>query len=449
MVSDFLPPDAIQWHEGMLLAPQHFQQWSLRSEALLAYHLGAAAPFHWGVQRLAIDPSLLVDGTFRVTDLVAVMPDALLVSGGANGADLELDLTPHLDDIQARPMLVHLVVPVLKSDSPGKGELPRYDSAEGPAVADANTGEADLRIPRLRPRIGLILGDKPPEKYVSFPLAEIAYRNEALGLSDFVPPCLAVTTDSALGRRCADLAHALREKAVYLSERLQSPAAAAGAMVAETQGTIRSLVAALPRFEAVIGTGAAHPYTVYLGLCSVVGHLAALGGGMVPPALPPYNHNDLRGTFARPLEFAQRMIDSVREAYFAVPFSRVEGGFHLQLRNEWVSERLVIGARTRSGASEKDTTTWIEESLIGSDPFIQSMGDRRILGPGRRVIDMDETLGLMPTRGVVLFAVEGDPAFIKGDETLLILNRGDLKGERAPTEVVLYVAADGAGAGRP
>ena len=40
-------PEAVQWHEGMLLAPQHFQLSARRGEALLGYALGAAAPFAW------------------------------------------------------------------------------------------------------------------------------------------------------------------------------------------------------------------------------------------------------------------------------------------------------------------------------------------------------------------------------------------------------------------
>jgi len=39
-------PAAVHWHEGMLLAPQHFQRAALRSEALQAYHITAASPFH-------------------------------------------------------------------------------------------------------------------------------------------------------------------------------------------------------------------------------------------------------------------------------------------------------------------------------------------------------------------------------------------------------------------
>ena len=82
-------PEAIQWSEGMLLRPHHFQQATLRQESLLYYHAALIAPFHWGVRHLKIDEVLLVDGGFRVLELEAVMPDGLVVSHpAAEGADL-------------------------------------------------------------------------------------------------------------------------------------------------------------------------------------------------------------------------------------------------------------------------------------------------------------------------------------------------------------------------
>ena len=56
-------PDSIQWHEGLLLTPQHFQQLSLRQEALLQYVASTIAPFNWGVRYLKIDPASLAAGT--------------------------------------------------------------------------------------------------------------------------------------------------------------------------------------------------------------------------------------------------------------------------------------------------------------------------------------------------------------------------------------------------
>ncbi|MDF1750691.1 MAG: type VI secretion system baseplate subunit TssK, partial [Alphaproteobacteria bacterium] len=73
-------PDAIQWHEGMLLAPQHFQQLAVRGEELIAYHTATSSPFHWGIRHLKVDPVQLVSGIFRVLELEAVLPDGLIVT---------------------------------------------------------------------------------------------------------------------------------------------------------------------------------------------------------------------------------------------------------------------------------------------------------------------------------------------------------------------------------
>ena len=73
-------PEAIQWHEGMLLSPQHFQQSAWRHELLVQYGSLLVAPYCWGVRSLTLDTKLLPGGTFRVLELEAVMSDGSLVS---------------------------------------------------------------------------------------------------------------------------------------------------------------------------------------------------------------------------------------------------------------------------------------------------------------------------------------------------------------------------------
>src|SRR5215813_8786659 len=98
-------PEQIQWHEGLLLAPQHFQQSSLRFESLLAYATSTIAPYCWGVHHFRIDPTALVAGTVRILELEAVMPDCLVVSHNhQSDQPLELDLTSHTDQIRAAPV---------------------------------------------------------------------------------------------------------------------------------------------------------------------------------------------------------------------------------------------------------------------------------------------------------------------------------------------------------
>tara|TARA_R110002110_G_scaffold175266_4_gene378747 strand:+ start:1765 stop:3111 length:1347 start_codon:yes stop_codon:yes gene_type:complete len=441
-------PQAIQWHEGMLLAPQHFQQSFLRQESLLHYHLTTGMQYHWGLRRVRIDPALLVSGVFRVTDLEAVMPDGLVVSHDAQlDGDLEVDLTPFEEGLRDKPILLYLVVP---AEQPGgasvAGSLPRYESAEGPSVVDENTGEGDLRIPRLRPRLSLLVVDKPPQKYVGFPLAQIVIRNDAYSLTDFIPPLLHVPTQTPLGELCSQVAAKLREKASFLSERARAPGSEADRpMLLETDMLIRALCAQLPMFEAVLNTGVAHPYPLFLGLTGVAGSVSTLGVGGVPPVFPTYNHNDLRYSFGELSSYVFRMIDTVHESFRTLPFDLEENEFSVELQPDWIGDRLVIGARGQIGATEGDMIGWLNEALIGSSDVMRSLRERRILGADRRMIDAADEMSLSPSRGVVLFEIKPSHQFVRPGEKLLITNTSDRVGVRRPSQIVLYVANRGAG----
>ena len=434
-------PAAIQWHEGMLLAPQHFQQMSLRHEELLHYHLATIAPFYWGIHRFKVDSNLLVDGTLRVLELEAVMPDGLVVSyPDQEGGDLEIDLKPHTEEMKQRAVTVHLVVPAKRTGAAStKGELARYDSVEGQPMVDENTGESELSIPRLKPRLSLLIADMPPQKYSSFPLLKAAYRNETFTMTDYLPPTLSASTSSAIGEICSSVAHRLREKAVFLSERVRSPSSAMrGALLLETKSMIQSLVSDLPQFEALLNTEASHPFTLYLALCSLAGRIAALGSGLIPPVLEPYDHNNLRASFEQAKEFIFRMIDEgILETHTPIPFGFEAGVFSLRIEEGWLTKTLTIGVRARAGMTEEDVLGWIEESLIGSSSKVESMKNKRILGASRKRIEGDKEL--IPVRGVVLYAIKAERQFIEFDEVLQIFNASDPAGKRSPAEIVLYV----------
>jgi len=434
-------PDAIQWHEGMLLAPHHFQQQSIRHDETLHYHMTMTAPFHWGIRHLVIDESILIDGTFRIRQFEAVMPDGLLVCDRSDDTEaLEVDLTQFAEDLKKGPVTIHLAVPEKKIgvDTP-EGVLARYRSIEGKPVTDENTGESELAIPRLVPRLSLLVTDMPPAKYTSFPLAKIAYENETYTLTDYIPPMLTVTLQSAIGGLCTDLVRRFREKAVFLSERMRSPAAVMkGPMLLTTKSIIHNLVAGLPGLEGVLNTGVSHPYALFLSLCNIVGEVASLGRGLLPPVLAPYDHNNLRGTFIQVVDFISDMLDEgILESHTPIPFELKAGAFCLTIEDAWMTPELIIGVKAREGLAEKETLAWIEDCLMGSGPVIESLKDKRILGATRRRIEGDEDL--IPFRGVILVAVDTDPEFIQPNQELQLFNMTESKIGQRPVEIVLYV----------
>lgn len=436
-------PDAIQWHEGMMLAPQHFQQLDLRVESLRRFHNDLISPFHWGVLRMETDRSLLVDKRFRLLRLEAVLPDGLAVFYDADAEEpVEIDLTPLDDEIKAGPLPVHLIVP--ESRSQAQGAMSRYRSVEGAPVPDESAPDSRVSLPRLVPRLGLLATHTPPRKYTSMPLARVAYINETLGMTPYIPPTPRVTRGGDLWNLCAPVARKLREKAVFLAEKLKSPGSdTGGAAVIETRLLIESIVANLTRFEAVLNTGVTHPFAVYMELCGLVGGMAALSGGLVPPVLSAYDHDDLRASYEEAIGFINRIVDeTIIESHTGIPFQNAGGVFSLLITPRWLSDEMVIGLRGKARASEDMLERWLAESLIGSASVIDGLQNRRILGAKRRRIASDGDL--IPLRGMALFKVtaagtgSGD-TFVHADEELKIFCSSEAMKVHEPVEVILYV----------
>jgi len=437
-------PDAIQWHEGMMLAPQHFQQLSLRHEELLNYNISQIAPFRWGVQRLSIDQAILIQGMFRVTEIEAIMPDGLAIwHGSEHENSLDIDLSPYDEEMRHGQIMIYLAVPAKKSGRASKGVLPRFSSIEGEPVFDENTGE-EISIPRLIPRLSLFASEAPPRKYCAIPIATVGYKDEIISIGEYIPPMLNVALYSPLGMMCAALSRRLREKAVFLAERLHSPSSAVrGAMILETKLLLRSMVSALPQFEAVLNTGVSHPFFLYMALCGLVGNMASLGAGLVPPILSSYNHNDLRRSFQEAVDYIYRMIrEAILESHTPICFELDRGVFSLLIEREWLDNTLIIGVKAKSGVSESYLMAWMNDALIGSADVMESMKERRILGAKRKKIEAQGEL--VPLRGTTLFSIEAVPSdnserFVYPDQVLQIVNSVDMSEAHQPAEIILYV----------
>ncbi len=432
-------PEAIQWHEGMLLTPQHFQQLSLRQEALVQYCALAIQPYFWGVRRLSIDENLLLTGVYRLIDLEATMPDGLVVSHeAANGNALEMNLRPAIDELTDHPATIHLAVRT-RSCATIKGDFIRYQSVEGEPIRDENTGEGEVRIPRLRPHLTLVASETAPQQCDSFPLAKVQFKDEVFSLTDYIPPTTRVSLDSPLGRICMAIAKKLREKATVLSDQVQAPSAPGSIpLIIENKRKIQSLVAGLPLFESILYTGQSHPYELYLALTSMAGHLAALGSSLMPPVFSPYDHNNLRATYGQVQDFALRMVsEGISETYMGFPFQFSNGIFELSFDRDWVDRRLILAVRGQAGMSDQDMIKWGEECLIGSYSVIQSMRDKRIRGATRQTIAAEEDL--VPPRGVMFFLLKFDAEFIKPDEALQIVTISERARKQRPAEIVLHV----------
>ncbi|EYF02860.1 type VI secretion system baseplate subunit TssK [Chondromyces apiculatus] len=435
-------PGAIQWHDGMLLSPQHFQESARRFERLLDYHLGHAGPFHYGVHHLEIDLRLLVSGTLRVIEIEAVMPDNLIVHQAAQDPELTVDLKAHAEGFAAGPLTAWLAVPREHLGGPAAGgEFARYRSVDGEPIPDHNTGDEPLAIPRLAPLARLVIAAEPPARFVCLPVARIRRDGEAFTRTDYVPPCLAVALTSPLGALCQQVVSRLREKALRLADKLGALSLTTDReLIGEIRRQIHSLVAALPPFEAALGTGRSHPYPLYLALAGLVGQLAGLAQTPVPPILPTYRHEDLRATFQTARDHVFKLVDEgILETFTAHPLDFAEGRYRVEFQRAWSGRPVLIAARGRRGAQEKDVLAWLDASLIGSLRRAREMQQARVLGAGRRRVDRHGDL--IPPGGTLLFEIEEESPYIEPGEPLVVFNTADPAAATGPAELVLYVKA--------
>lgn len=431
---------AVQWHDGMLLRPEHFQQSDRRVEQILHYQLSQSLPFYWGVSHFRIDDVLLSSGIVRILEIEAIMPDGLVISFHIDDGDImELSLKEHEKEFKKgkQSLMVYACIPEYRNDAASlNSEYPRFKSIESGFVVNENTGEEVPRFACLKPYLHLHAGTEPPAQYVSFPILKISNSQNNFVLEQFTPPSLQVPLTLELGSMCCHIAQTIRNKAAFLADRVLSDQTTF--MAVEASQHIRVMTAALLNFEALLQTGKAHPYNLYVALCALAGNLSGLRPNEVPPAFTPYNHNDIFQSFTQVKDYIFYCLDALQEGFTIVTFDQYDRLFKLMMQRDWVQDKLILAAKASAEMHEKDLITWLSSAVIASKSFVSSVRDKRILGAKRTIIEDDQSLKLMPSKDMLLFEVLYDRTFINPDEELHIFNVADTPTQR-PKEIILYL----------
>lgn len=438
--------EPVLWHEGMLLAPQHLQQLSTGTDRNLRFRFAASDEFNFGIVDLEIDTGALISGLFRVSRCRAVMPDGLIVQVPAiDGTPLELDLTAYADRLRAQPLRIELTVP--REAAPGEEvNTDRFRDFAGSEEVDLAGGGNMVAVPRQIPNAGLRVADRRTTKFTTLPLGEVVLRDETYALSEYVPPRLLMPESHPLTRELSALARRAREKAVYLSERARSHNSRSANDAAEAlRIPLKALCEHLPELEAVLSSGNAHPFSLYLTLCRVAGSLTALSNFAVPPQGRGYRHDDIRRSYRHLTDFIGGCLDQVRQEFTIIGFEQVDHGFQLDLKTQAPQRELVVAAQVAPGLSADATWGWLEDSLIAAPDRLDDLRRRRTLGAERRLLSRDEAISYTLAGDTVLFAVKLDSTHVGPDDTIKMVNTSPEKTDARPIQLYAYVASDDGG----
>jgi type VI secretion system protein ImpJ len=432
--------DRIQWHEGMLLTPQHFQQESARVDALVGWHALAGQPAAWGVRRLVVDEAHLGGGLLRISMIEAIMPNGMAVrydAAQAQGATLELALAPHADAMAQHEVPVYLVIGTARSLRLA-GQPAMFRQVASELVEDEVSEALPDEVPRMAANLALMAGKPPGAAYVSLQLMTLRKENEIFTRGAYWPAQLEVSAASPVSQRARDLAKLIRSKALFLAQQGAAHSSRLEDRLAllEQRARLANLTLNLPLLEATLDAPVVQPLALYLALCAQLGPLAALRPGTVPLAPPRYVHADSYAAFDTVLVNLHALAGEVSQDWKSSVFSFDDKVFSLPMRAEWLGKRLVVGLR---GQGERELAQWMDGAAIGSRIVSASLRDRRVPGAERRIIDEAPELGLRGHGGYTLYAIEVDKQFIVAEQDLLIATGSESQHTLRPQEIVLFI----------
>jgi type VI secretion system protein ImpJ len=423
----------VQWHEGMLLSPHHFQQSDNHLQYLLSVLGSASIVFGFGVYDLKIDTSALSSGVVRVLGTRGIFQDGLCFDFDAvHDQALERNLGDYFA-ANSSAVKIFLAVPARRSgENELQGEMARYYSTELTNVADSNTGENAINIPVLKPKLKLLLQNEIDARYVSFPIFEAEKAIDGgIVSTNFVPPFITIDEHSKISEICREVVQIIRGKISYFSDRKDNYSRTASD---ESMASLRLLIQSALPLEAIIHINGIQPFEIYKHFLNSIASIISINPTQLIPRLPLYDHCNLAKTFSGLSECAQDILNQLKQKYDVIHFERDGPVFKLQMKKEWLGkDEIAVGVQKTFATSNDEALNWVNGMQIASESMLPVIRDKRVLGAERRI--MERGSYITQPSGMIIVAVKSKTTYIKPSEKLCVLNNSQ---HTIPECIVLY-----------
>ncbi len=423
----------VQWHEGMLISPQHFQLTTGYFQKTMGDLSAAISPFGYGLFDFKIDSSCLSSGLIRVLKAKGFFRDGLFFDFDASRDDpLELNLGDYFA-ANSTATKIYLAVATWRSgENMLEGDLARYHSSEISNVKDENTGKEPIAVPILKPNLKLFQESHVDARYQSFPVFEVekSVDGGVVG-TKFIAPLLVLDEHSKIIEICSTLVRIIRDKISYFADRKEN---FARNQTEESLTNLRLLIQAIIPLETVLSVSGLHPFELFKALSQAASNIMAINPAQLIPRLPAYNHEDLYDCFYQLFEYLHGIISHLKQKYDVVLFEKIQDEFRLMMHPDWLErDEIAIGIRKPFSATDSDIINWIGGLQIASESMLPLIKDHRVLGAERRILERGEYI--TQPNGVTIIAVKTKTTYIKANEPLCLSSSNF---DVIPEEIILY-----------
>jgi len=355
---------AIYWHQGMFLQPQHFQQAELYAQFQLKPLFESGLPHSWGVGGLELVTSAIANRTIEIQSARLLFPDRSYVEypGNAVIAPRPFDAAWVQGD---KPLTVYLG---LKKLSPQGANVTQVASP-------ADAGSAATRfasLPHAPETVDLYSDGQPAhvrtllhvvriffeseidnlEHYDLIPIAQLEHDGDAVRLSEsFIPPCYALSGSDVLTGIIKELRDEVAGRARQLQE-YKSPRELQKAEFDANHLTfllaLRSLNRISPYLYHLTESRQVHPWIAYGALRQFIGELSSFSERFNmfgesedgSPGLLPYDHAQLGKCFGRIRTLMSNMLNELTVGPEFLTILEYKDGYHCgTLPREFFAQR--------------------------------------------------------------------------------------------------------------
>ena len=317
----------IIWNEGMLLSPQHFQQWDNYYEGLLGARIHSLVPYEWGVLDLDISSNAVRNKKIELVRCRAVMPDGLIVDvPHSDAAPAQRSVEDHF--ATASDYLdVYLAIPEkiagaanyqMNGDSTDPRLRYRQQSEE---VTDEITGSNAQPVSFARNNLRLLFGDESHDGYSTIKIAKLARDEGQIIVSErYIPPLLNIAASPWLTNMLRELIEILITKSSSLGEKRRQRGASLADFTTSEVATfwlLHTVNSSIPLFSHLDRTRSAepvrpvHPERLYVAMAELAGKLMTFVIGRHPKDIVPYEHTKLYETFSALWEQLRYFLETV------------------------------------------------------------------------------------------------------------------------------------------
>jgi len=294
----------VVWSEGMLLTPQHFQQWDRHLEGLISARFRIHDPLAWGITGLDINHDGLANGRFTLLQCTVVMPDGLVIDIPDEDGAPQTRVFTELFHPTMESLGVYLGLPVDRSDGMtcqlGKesGARPPRFLAEHIEAVDTTTGDNPREVLVAKKNVRIFFSGEETADTVSIKIAELVRMpTGAVGLKEtYIPPCLWMSASTYLLRLLRGLIELLVAKRATFSDAQRGVMELIGADLGKF-ALVAAVSTHLPVLQHLSQIEQVHPESLYSALVRLAGQLLMLAPPSESPDLPSYQHENLSATF--------------------------------------------------------------------------------------------------------------------------------------------------------